>query len=796
MQAVEAAKAGTKALSYASRVGSEAVKQAVEMAVYSSGDEVAKMVLNDPEASTETAIANVGLNAALGGAGGALFAGAINPLWKATIGDKAEKFLGDLTSRLGGIDGVAGQAETLGAKAGIEIPDVVAAKIDNKPYAGEMFSALSQTDTSFGGKKLQETTKKFYDDVGEAAANAFGHDSKYAKELGTLDKYSEGVKATKDLAADLESQYKPIQESYDFFNEQFPKASVDKTQLPAIMDKIAEKSIEKGWAKAADDAQTKLMEKVLEKLPLQETAEDLKKFVTNLRGSHPYGSPTYEAARDISKILEEARGNTVARAIETAGGTAEQVAANAKRYADTKTGYASFMDKLDTLNEHLHVGRYDGPKSFFKAVKELGETSGENALGRLLGKNKAQVLEVLGTISPNTLGRVRQFHVDDLLRSATKDGVVNPNALIKNFEKLSPQLQSLIMDETQSSKLSAIKEILQKTADPTHNWSNTARTADKIAKGAVSPITMIAGLMGHGAAAVMAHLGGIGLNEGKDALKLGMLKFLGSNQPIKADGFKAMVSFMEEAVKGEAKLTKATANVFKAGMQVVPEHAFPSKEDNDKLDKKLTKLQEAPNKMFEAAEGRVGHYMPDHQTAIASTTVRAAQYLQSLKPKPHKLGPLDAEVPPLPSEEARYQRALTIANNPLTVLERVKEGTIQPSDVQDLNALYPSLYKQMVQKMTDEMTGAVSPKGHKGAIKTQAIPYKTRMGASLFMGTPLDASMQPMAIQAAQQKSPAQQQQNSLGGGHKGSTSKLGSKTNAMYQTPGQAAEADRSGRS
>jgi hypothetical protein len=40
--------------------------------------------------------------------------------------------------------------------------------------------------------------------------------------------------------------------------------------------------------------------------------------------------------------------------------------------------------------------------------------------------------------------------------------------------------------------------------------------------------------------------------------------------------------------------------------------------------------------------------------------------------------------------------------------------------------------------------------------KDNTIPYKTRLGISLFMGQPLDSSMKPMSILASQPQPPQQ----------------------------------------
>lgn len=70
-----------------------AVKLAAENALYQSGDEVTKMINEDPNQTVGSAISNVGLAALIGGGAGAML-GSVSPLWKAANGSK----VGDMVS--------------------------------------------------------------------------------------------------------------------------------------------------------------------------------------------------------------------------------------------------------------------------------------------------------------------------------------------------------------------------------------------------------------------------------------------------------------------------------------------------------------------------------------------------------------------------------------------------------------------------------------------------------------------------------------------------------------------------
>ncbi len=338
------------------------------------------------------------------------------------------------------------------------------------------------------------------------------------------------------------------------------------------------------------------------------------------------------------------------------------------------------------------------------------------------------------------------------------------------------------------SKIEAAKNVLG--ALPTQKDSGTpAGIAKLFAHLPAGGMAMLAMLFGHNPL-IGGILGETAQRLGKDApeaIKLGYLKFLGSNQPIKAEGFKAMVDYMHAATKGESAITKSIQNVLKPGAQVLSQSQSVTPQQLMKLDKLVAQTQDKPAKFMQAqTDNHVGHYLPEHQTAIAQSTTTVTNYLNSIKPRPQRPNPLDKEIQPTPQEEARYKRAVIIAQQPASILEHVKDGTLQLTDKQDIQNMYPALYTKMSNQLSHEM----AMKQAKG----ESIPYNTRMGLSLFLGQAMDSTMTPASIVAAQPKPQgAPQQPNAQNPGKKsGSPSKLG-KTAKSYRTPSQAAESDRS---
>ena len=64
-------------------------------------------------------------------------------------------------------------------------------------------------------------------------------------------------------------------------------------------------------------------------------------------------------------------------------------------------------------------------------------------------------------------------------------------------------------------------------------------------------------MTGHAEAGILSFIGKLGFNEGKDAVKVAMLKYLGSEKSINPEAFKAATQFLDKAQKGAKIMSKA-----------------------------------------------------------------------------------------------------------------------------------------------------------------------------------------------------------------------------------------------
>jgi hypothetical protein len=213
-------------------------------------------------------------------------------------------------------------------------------------------------------------------------------------------------------------------------------------------------------------------------------------------------------------------------------------------------------------------------------------------------------------------------------------------------------------------------------------------------------------------------------------------------------------------IKGNKLIERGIEGIFSS----VPQKAFGYEESSSQEKEKTKKFteEEGPQKiMKDAAEpeesepyakgGEVApkqinefdKHWPEQATLMSAAKMRVANYLNSQRPL-KKTGGLvyDRDIPN-PHHERAYDKTVGLANKPLSILKHVKDGTLVPKQVEDLNAMYPELYDHLKKKVTERISH--------GQLKKEKKPnYKTRQSLSLFLGANLDSSMIPQNIMAAQ----------------------------------------------
>lgn len=718
------------------QVGSPAVRLAIESALAQSGNEVHKMFAGAPDQTVQTAIADIGLSTLLGGGTGAAF-GAISPLWKATVGDKLDGLLSKIQRRANGepisLDRNVQEALDLTA---LEVTPEIRAGLSKDPELAKQFNVLRESKTA-PGLKLKEGVEKFQEDAKDSVLKALGRTKDDLGELSSVSHYDTGVKLQEKLVDDIERRFKPISEEYDAITDKFSKVAI-KQEQDVIADRLAQIAHDERWTLSPSSPQFKLYNETMNELSNVKDLEDLRKFQSIIWGK---AKSDPGALWDVSKKINNVLNNTLEESYQTYA--RQRGDAFLTRYLSAKEAYRTERELIDTLNDRLRVGKYGGPGTFVNALKDMKP---EEILNRLSKPNDAGLIQLLQSQFPGLTDSIKKYHLDKELKKAivaTGDGYsIRADTLFKNIDKMTPELRGFILPPGAEEHVQGIRTLLKSL--PEYKTSGTAGHLDSLLSKAPGAATALASLLIGQNPAIGYLLGQTAkwvARDAPDAIRLGMLKFLGSGGKVEPEAFKSMVEFINHTIKGESKLSKATKGIFKAGAEVLPIRLMPNDRDREKLNKRLQAYQVDPSGLFNVG-GNTGYYLPEQSAAIGKTAMNAVNYLNSLRPNVNKKSPLDTGIKPSKDQLAKFNIALDIAQQPLMVLDSIKKGTITPHEVAVFKTLYPDLYNRTSQKLLDGVIHATD--------QGESVPYRTRMALSLFLGQPLDSTMTGTSIIAAQ----------------------------------------------
>lgn len=275
------------------------------------------------------------------------------------------------------------------------------------------------------------------------------------------------------------------------------------------------------------------------------------------------------------------------------------------------------------------------------------------------------------------------------------------------------------------------------------------------------------------------------------------------NKALTSDMAKAAPANVEYALKsfqGAKKIQAAIDGLFKGTGQGIVNYSIDQMkkdrvnqaiEDNI-LDRQMDNQKAMENQLPGFAEGGKVHgqeenhfanAMPNENAMLQTAKARVYNHLKSMKPRQQQSNLLYNHSEPTEESKRVYDKALDLAVNPLSIMKHVKNGTISSSDVIHMNQMWPELNEHLKKKITERIIV--------GQLRKEKPNYKTRQGLAVLLGTALETAMTPQGILAAQSSfqnnRPPPQNQSP----QKKKAANLGAKTNQLYKTPNEAAEAD-----
>lgn len=440
-----------------------------------------------------------------------------------------------------------------------------------------------------------------------------------------------------------------------------------------------------------------------------------------------------------------------------------------QKFQAAKTG-AEMFDALDSTKKELYNAykgintnlnpHYDMVKKDMETLYNSFRTNleGVNVWGKA-GDFQKNLNKAVATFIPSAKAARKAGFITNITGKET----INPGT-VKTFinqslnETGSPQLRQTILGnhiEASNGLINAVNESRSIAGlDALPNLSESPVLKEAMSESSMGKQfadlfmkkAMTSGLAGVTGGAIGSALGHpfIGYFVGKQALTP-MFKHIMPNMLNKlfanstsAAGFKAGSSYLQAVVKGAAKTEEAIVAAA-SGEKL----SLVSKSENkvDDLKKVVDGFEQNPD-LVNQLPADLGHYLPEHNSALVASATKTISYLSSLKVRTPNTLPFDGKFVASKEQDARYESALKIANNPLSVLDKVRSGQITPNDIADLNAMAPALADRLRQGLTTQLVS------NKQAGKS--VPYKTQLGMSLFLGQPLASSMQSFSIQASQ----------------------------------------------
>lgn len=806
-------------LSIYGRMGGRAVANGIEGAIYASGDEAVKALFDDPNQTLGSAATNIGLYGLLGGAvAGAAFSGA-GELWNSAFGNKVtanlkeiNKYIDDfavrqeensylkaftddallpevevppsvesilkeptegrktITQRLlnsdyiiGGKKKNAADIEDAAQRLGIK---PTTGMLDADPYVGYEAETLSKTPTP-EGKFFREERLDAANKAQDVVDNNLLGDRhpKYVSEY-EVGKKSKNIFETvfTKLRDGLSERYKKIEKYFNYIDldeAQKNKITLNVTNTDAYNNLLQDEK--------------NIVDQVLEQVNGAKNLTQLKSINTtnNQRILNLQDENTVLAnvLREVKKEIKLARAEQIKKtSIAIAGKEGKEIAdAFVKEVSQLDTDYAAYKRSIEEFVEETgfrKTGKYAGDLN--KLLDKFNSLSNENFSKKLLNVNDRDLLLYLKQNFPEVFEQIRKLNLKNIHKAITSNAEgsnmrLSISSFLDKMDDLGPVTQELFFP----GKSQTIDDLrLLYTSNPgVFNVSSTAPAQSIIKKygkalledktGLTLVSTILSDLKGYGKVLLLKNEHNIKQavkSVGNDkAAEAGLLKTLTkTGREVNASGFKVMVDYYRQALKGAETTSKAIINLIQEHPSIIPQSLKPDEKAKEKLDKRVKEFGDNPSAMLDIYKD-FNHYIDDHGMAIAAASANAVNYLNTIRPVERKEGPLDDPMPPTLVEKQNYDVALSIAQQPLMILEDIKDGTLNSQKLLHLQNLYPDFYANMRFKVMNQLV--------EQAQKGEKIPYKTRMGLSLFLGTPLDSTMKPEGIMALQPKMAQAQQQ-------------------------------------
>jgi hypothetical protein len=733
---------------------------ALEGAAYTAGHLVSEHALGDPDLTAQQVMAQVGIGALIGGtigtalgipssmkaaspaaadvvqgiqndvaaarAGGAPDSGELAP--NGTLPDalRAMKISDEKkASIVQGLQELKPNAgEIVEAAKTIEAP-VIESQLSASKHVQDLDSMLMQSPTVVGVARQQLVQKGL-----DAAARAV--DDSLAAST-TMSQAEVGNAIKKGLVEKFEAESEPINQLYSEIKKSFESIPLSEQASGAVARNVMK--IE-GIALSPSSPEYQLAKSVSEELGNLKTVDDLKSYQSILR-RRTAGSPELRfVAGEIQTKLRALEENSIVRfAKEMVVPEPEAKASIADLLQQREAAnarYTALREKMSEIGEVIGKKKIYGPQDFLNYLEDV---TPEKLSEKLFAKKNSEFLSFFAKEFPEETKLLSDFQRNRIRDAAFFDGKLKPERALREIEKFSPEVKRILFTPEEVKRIEAAQTYLE--AMPKNiNPSGTSK-AEAYRRFFTNPI----------AASV---------ETAKDAATMHTLRnIVDKTGGADTERFQTLISLERMAQKTGAQIVSGARAIFKASDSAAGYTASKvtsetdHKEDQELAQKKFKKRQkeilaqaqnpEAMGDTLDKATSSLYPHAPQVAGAFQRQAMRAVQYLASKLPQAPEPTPLDEEWEVAPSEVSQFNEVYDAVSKPVSILERVKEGTLSAEEVEAVELVHPELFKKMQAEVMERISA------HKGAI-----PYQTRLMLGLFLGQDLESSTTPAAIVAQQ----------------------------------------------
>lgn len=132
---------------------------------------------------------------------------------------------------------------------------------------------------------------------------------------------------------------------------------------------------------------------------------------------------------------------------------------------------------------------------------------------------------------------------------------------------------------------------------------------------------------------------------------------------------------------------------------------------------------------------------PEQNILMSAAKNRIFNYLNAARPIQQNKLPFDINRPN-PNHKREYDHLLDMANQPLSILNEIKGGTLTPQKMKHFTSMYPELHNELSKKIMSHIADKVH--------KEERPKHALRQSLSLFLGQNLDSTLSQSVMMAAQ----------------------------------------------